>query len=133
MERADAIRIQPYYIAYFFKKAFKALGGSMARRDGENVKCYEILYLPNTIRQYNSALGFNYSRVCFDKKYVNVEGLKTAHLIALGSPLLDAVASAAIGRLGGALKQGAVLVDNGSSIRLLFIVQDSVLNGERIG
>jgi len=36
MERADARRLQPHYIASFFLEAFKLLGGSVSRasRDG---------------------------------------------------------------------------------------------------
>ncbi len=43
MERADARRLQPHFIASFFLEAFKLLGGKVHEREP---KRYEITHVP---------------------------------------------------------------------------------------
>jgi hypothetical protein len=42
MERAEAMRLQPHFIASFFREAFALLGGSMREREP---KRYEITHV----------------------------------------------------------------------------------------
>ena len=53
MERAEARRLQPHFIAAFFLEAFKLLGGSIREREP---KRYEITNVPSVIRTRDRAL-----------------------------------------------------------------------------
>lgn len=47
MEKAEARRLQPYFVRSFFMKAFEKLGGSIYPRESDR---FEITYVPTTIR-----------------------------------------------------------------------------------
>jgi superfamily II DNA/RNA helicase len=48
MEKAEARRLQPFFVRSFFMKAFTALGGTIHRREPER---YEITHVPLEIRE----------------------------------------------------------------------------------
>ena len=54
MERADARRLQPHFIASFFLEAFKLLGGKVHEREP---KRYEITHVPAVIRNRDRQIG----------------------------------------------------------------------------
>src|SRR5206468_5391701 len=54
MERAEARRLQPHFIAGFFAAAFKLLGGSL--REREPKRC-EISHVPARIRNRDRLIG----------------------------------------------------------------------------
>ena len=75
MEKAEARRLQPYFVRAFFMKAFEQLGGSMYPREFER---YEITHVPTTIRERDRLItGRNgreqepvfkkYERICFER------------------------------------------------------------------
>ena len=71
MERAQARKLQPHFIAAFFITAFKLLGGSIKERE---TKRYEISHVPLAIRSRDRITGSTgtpvlcrYERVCFEK------------------------------------------------------------------
>jgi hypothetical protein len=47
MERANARRLQPHFIATFFKEAFQHLGGRITEREPRR---YEITRVPASVR-----------------------------------------------------------------------------------
>jgi SNF2 family DNA or RNA helicase len=75
MERADARRLQPHFIASFFLEAFRLLGGSVKERE---TKRYEITHVPAPIRSRDRSIGrgdpllAKYERVTFEKKLISV-------------------------------------------------------------
>jgi len=114
MERADARRLQPHFIAQFFEEAFKLLGGSLREREA---KRYEITNVPATIRNRDRAIGRGlpvlnkYERVAFDKGLISVPGKPIAAFVCPGHPLLDSTLDLILERHRDLLRQGAILID----------------------
>ena len=115
MERAQARRLQPHFIASFFLEAFKRLGGSAMQREPSR---YEVSRVPANVRNRALQTGTRepvpsrYERIAFDKSLVAVDGKPDAAFVCPGHPLLDAVLDLTLEQYRGLLKCGAVLVDD---------------------
>lgn len=135
MERMEAHKLQPHFIESFFLEAFTSIGGKIRpREDGR----FEIIFVPQALRNrdlhtgYEDPLLSKYERICFDKKYTNLQGHATASLIVPGHTLLDATIDLIQERYGSVLKRGAIFVDENDyskKIRVLFYIEDSVQDG----
>ncbi|MGB9623959.1 MAG: helicase-related protein [Phycisphaerae bacterium] len=132
MERAEARRLQPHFIATYFIEAFKLLGGSIREREPRR---YEITHVPAVIRIRDRAIGRGepvlqrYERVTFHKELINVPGKPVAAFICPGHPLLDSTTDLIIERNRDLLKRGAVLVDendHGEQLRALVYLEHSI-------
>jgi hypothetical protein len=132
MERAEARRLQPHFIATYFMEAFKLLGGSIREREPRR---YEITHVPAVIRNRDRAIGRGepvlqrYERVTFHKDQINVAGKPVAAFVCPGHPLLDATTDLIIERNRDLLKRGAVLVDEndpGDQVRALVYLEHSI-------
>ena len=132
MERAEARRLQPHFIASFFLNAFELLGGTIREREP---KRYEIKHVPAVIRNRDRLIGMGkvvltrYERVCFEKELISVPGKPLATFVAPGHPLLDATTDIILERYRNLLRQGAVFLnesDPGEAIRALFYIDHSV-------
>ena len=132
MERADARKLQPHYIASFFVEAFRRLGGSIYEREPDR---YEITRVPAAIRTRDRAIGVGdpisprYERISFDKKLLSVPNKPPAAFVCPGHPLLDATIDLIRERHRDLLKQGAVLVDDGDAgtePRALFYLEHAI-------
>lgn len=114
MERADARRLQPHFIASFFIEAFRLLGGTIHERETSR---YEVKHVPAVIRNRDREIGrgqavlHRYERITFDKTLISVSGKPMAAFICPGHPLLDATLDLVIERHRDLLKRGAVLID----------------------
>jgi superfamily II DNA or RNA helicase len=114
MERAEARRLQPHFIADFFLEAFRRLGGSVRERESGR---YEITHVPAVIRTRDRQIGVGqpvlakYERITFEKALIAVPGKPLAAFICPGHPLLDATIDLVLERHRDLLKRGAVLVD----------------------
>lgn len=135
MERIEARRLQPHFIASYFMEAFKHYGGSMREREP---KRYEIMNVPAMIRSRDRQIGIGaailqrYERVCFEKTLINVPGKPTAAFICPGHPLLESVSDLILERHRDLLKQGAILVDEtdaGEAMHVLFYLEHAVADG----
>jgi hypothetical protein len=135
MERLEAQRLQPHFIASFFKAAFAHLGGKLRRREAGR---YEITHVPAIIRQRDRLIGLGepvllrYERICFEKKLITMPGKPMAAFICPGHPLLDATIDLILERYRDLMKQGAILVDDddpGEKLRVLFYLQHSIQDG----
>ena len=134
MERAEARRLQPHFIASFFQAAFKKLDGTLRKREEGR---YEIRHVPGGI--YNrSNLGVGkpilhqYDRITFEKDKVNIQGIPIAEFVCPGHPLLDATISAILERHRNLLKQGTVLIDpneQNDEVRVLFYLEHAIQDG----
>ena len=133
-ERAQARRLQPHFIASFFKAAFERLGGTLYPRES---KRYEITRVPAVVRERGRIIGLGvvlprYERVTFHKEEINFAGKSTAEFICPGHPLMDAVIDLSLERYRHLLRNGAYLVDPndpGEDIRALFYLEHSILAG----
>jgi superfamily II DNA or RNA helicase len=147
MEKAEARKLQPYFIRSFFTQAFQQLGGEMrAREQGR----YEITHVPAIIRERDRQLAGRdrrnldpvlrrYERVCFEKQYVRLldrAGAPMASLIHPAHPLMQAVTDLVLEQNRNKLKQGAVLVDPddmGLAPKVMFLIDHSVKEGADSG
>ena len=132
MERAEARRLQPHFIASFFLKAFELLGGSLREREP---KRYEIKHVPAVIRNRDRLIGTGevvltrYERICFEKDLISVQAKPLATFVSPGHPLLDTTTDIILERYRNLLRQGAVFVNEsepGEAIRALFYIDHSV-------
>lgn len=140
MEKAEARKLQPYFIRSFFKQAFESLGGEVKPRESGR---YEITFVPGIIRERDRQISGRdarntdpvlrkYERVCFEKQFVRVVeriGAPMASLIHPAHPLMHSVVDIVLEQHRNKLKQGAVLVDpNDTSVvpKLMFMLDHSV-------
>lgn len=144
MEKAEARRLQPYFVRAFFMKAFEALGGSIYAREGAR---FEITHVPSIIHERDRMIaGRNrrdiapvlkrYERVCFTKEAVQPAdrpGLTRAALLHPGHPLMLAMSDLLLEQHGNLLRQGAILVDptdDGEEPHLLFLLTHEMKSGD---
>ncbi len=132
MERAEARRLQPFYIESFFLEAFSRLGGSVRPREPRR---YEVTHVPAAARQRDRLIGIGepvlprYERITFEKSLVALQGQPLAAFICPGHPLLDAVIDLALERQRDLLKRGTALVDerdSGIVPRVLFYLEHTI-------
>jgi SNF2 family DNA or RNA helicase len=132
MERAQARRLQPHFIATFFLEAFRLLGGTVREREP---KRYEVTHVPAQIRYRDRQIGIGdpvlarYERITFEKDLISVQGKPLATFICPGHPLLDATIDIVLERYRDLLKCGAVLVDPsdpGEEPRALFYLEHAI-------
>lgn len=133
MEKAEARKLQPYFIRSFFTEAFASLGGELRTREPGRS---EIRHVPAALRERDRAIGGTrtpvlkqYERVCFEKQHVRLHGKPMADLIHPGHPLMQATTDLILSAHRGKLKQGAVLVDpndDSTTPKVLFMVDHSV-------
>jgi len=132
MERIEARRLQPHFIAAFFREAFARLGGTLREREPHR---YEITHVPAAIRSRDRQIGIGapvlarYERICFDKDLITVAGKPLAEFVCPGHPLLESVTDLILERHRELLRRGAVLVDDadpGEDARLLLTLEHAV-------
>ncbi|MCF2971505.1 DUF3883 domain-containing protein [Synechococcus sp. Nb3U1] len=132
MERAEARKLQPHFIASFFLEAFQRLGSTIRQREP---KRYEITHVPAVIRNCDRLIGVGeailkrYERICFDKELISVPGKPLAAFVCPGHPLLDAVLDLTLERHRDVLRRGAILVDDndpGEAVRVLVYLEHSI-------
>jgi hypothetical protein len=144
MEKAEARRLQPYFVRSFFMQAFDALGGSIYPREANR---FEITHVPAAIRERDRLItGRNrreiapvlkrYDRVCFTKEAVrplDKPNLAFASLLHPGHPLMLSVSDLLLEQHGNLLRQGAILVDptdEGDESHLLFMLTHEITSGD---
>lgn len=147
MEKAEARKLQPYFIRSFFNQAFQQLGGELRPREPGR---YEITHVPASIRERDRRITGRdrrnldpvlrkYERVCFEKQYVRLTdriGAPMASLMHPGHPLMQSVTDLVMEQHRNKLKQGAVLVDPsdmGITPKVMFIIDHSVKEGASPG
>ncbi len=135
MERAEARRLQPHYVAAFFREAFRLLGGNMKEREP---KRFEITHVPAPIRNRDRQIGIGepvltkYERVTFEKELISVPGKPLAAFVCPGHPLLDSTIDLVLERYRDLMRRGATLVDPadlGEELRVLFYLEHSIQDG----
>jgi superfamily II DNA or RNA helicase len=146
MEKAEARRLQPFFIQAFFKRAFESLSGSMHPRE---VGRFEITHVPSSIRERDRVItGRNrrdntpvlrrYERVCFTKAAIRPQdrpGAVSAVLMHPGHPLMLAVTDLLLEQNGNLLRQGTILVDpadEGDQPWLLFLLTHEIKSGDEV-
>ena len=136
MEKAEARKLQPYFIRAFFTEAFQNLGGEMRSRESGR---FEVRHVPAAIRERDRIIGETrtpvlrkYERICFEKQNVRQHGKPMADMIHPSHPLMQASTDIVLQAHRPKLKQGAVLVDpndDGTEPKVLFMVNHAVREG----
>ena len=134
MERAEARRLQPHYIASFFRRAFALLGGSCHEREPGR---WEVPHVPSQLRTAfrprgsRAVLSRKYERICFDKNRIRLQGRPPADFVCPGHPLLESVIDVILDRYSYLFAEGAILVDTkpGEGMRALFPVKLTLMDG----
>ena len=136
MERVEARRLQPHFIAEWFLEAFKRLGGRVSQREKGR---YEVQHVPSAVRARDRIVGRlapvlpRYERITFAKELVSVEGKPLATFVCPGHPLLEAVSDLTLEQHRELLRQGAILVDDndsGTELRALFYLEHAIRDGK---
>jgi superfamily II DNA or RNA helicase len=132
MERAEARRLQPHFVASFFLEAFKLLGGTCHQREE---KRFEVTRVPAVIRSRDRQIGRSlpvldrYERITFEKQLIAVSGQPLAAFVCPGQPLLDATLDIVLERYRELFKRGAILVnpsDPSDDVRVLYYLEHSI-------
>ncbi len=142
MEKAEARKLQPYFIRAFFSKAFEQLSGELRARESGR---WEITYVPANIRERDRQIsGRNrrnmnpvttkYERICFDKQFVRLKTRESAmaSFIHPGHPLMLAVTDLMLEAHRNKLKQGSVMLDpndDGIVPKALIIIDHAIKEG----
>jgi hypothetical protein len=146
MEKAEARRLQPFFVRSFFLRAFETIGGSLHSREAGR---FEVTHVPAAVRERDRLLtGRNrrenapvlkrYERVCFTKdamRPANRAGLAPAVLLHPGHPLMMSVTDMVLERNTNLLRQGAILVDpadDGDEASLLFLLTHEIKSGDGV-
>jgi hypothetical protein len=144
MEKAEARRLQPFFVRSFFLKALDALGGAAHPREAGR---FEITHVPAAIRERDRRItGRNrrehepvlkrYERICFDREAVqplDKSGISRAVLMHPGHPLMLSMSDIILEQHANLLRQGAILVDpvdEGTDPWLLFLLTHEVKSGD---
>ena len=133
MEKAEARKLQPYFIRAFFTEAFNMVGGEMRNRETGR---FEIRHVPASIRERDRVIGETrtpvlkkYERVCFEKQHLRIHGKPMADLLHPGHPLMHSTTDLVLEAHRTKLKQGAILVDpndDGIEPKVLFMIDHSL-------
>jgi superfamily II DNA or RNA helicase len=146
MEKAEARRLQPFFVRAFFLKAFDALGGTLHPREAGR---YEITYVPTTIRERDRRMtGRNrreqepalkrYERICFEREAIqplDKPGMSRAVLMHPGHPIMLALSDLVLEQNANLLRQGTIFVDpadEGEEPWLVFLLTHEVKSGDGV-
>jgi superfamily II DNA or RNA helicase len=144
LEKAEARKLQPFFLRAFFLKAFKDLDGAVYPREAGR---YEVTHVPVSLRERDRLITGRsrrslapvvkrYERVCFTRDAVRPigrPGLTSASLLHPGHPLMMALTDVVIERHGNLLRQGAILVDANDPATepaLLLLLTHAVKSGD---
>ncbi len=136
MEKAEARKLQPYFLRGYFLEALQRIGGEARRREGQR---YELPHVPAALREHDRQISETrtkvqnrYERICFDKGEVHADGRGLAELVHPAHPLMAALIDLTLVDCRATLKQGAILVDPGDpgdQPALLLLIEHSVREG----
>ncbi len=136
MDKAQARKLQPYFLRSFFMDAFAKFGGDARRREKDR---YEIRHVPAGLRERDRQISatrtpvlMRYERICFEKNEMHLHGFPDADLVHPAHPLMASLIDATLVDDRAALKQGTVLVDPadlGDQPSLLLMMEHSVREG----
>jgi SNF2 family DNA or RNA helicase len=136
MEKAEAKKLQPFFLRRFLVEALESQKGTLAEREPGR---YEVKHVPAAVRNHNKAQGNRkpvlerYERITFDRARVRTPlGKPAADLVHPAHPLMASLISLTLKEKGTALHGGTVLidpVDPGTTPRLMFLIDHGIREG----
>lgn len=117
LDKAEARKLQPYFVQSFFLNAFQSslIGGRIIKREPER---YEIRNVPSCLISHNkqilqtrTPLVPRYERICFEKEYIHMgQGIPRADFVHPGHPLMQTLTDKVICEYQSLIKTGTVFV-----------------------
>lgn len=133
MDKAEARKLQPYFVKSFFKTAFTELEGILGAREKER---WEIRHVPAAIRERGRIISTSrtpvakkYDRICFEKEFIRCDDKPMASLVHPAHPLMAVTTDIVLEKFRQQLQQGAVLVhpaDDTIMPRVVFMLEHEV-------
>ncbi|MDE3269950.1 MAG: helicase-related protein [Pseudomonadota bacterium] len=133
MDKAEARKLQPYFVKSFFRTAFEKIGGKLISREKER---WEIRHVPAEIRQRDRIAGEKrthvtkkYERICFEKEFVRCDDKPIADFVHHGHPLMAATTDIILEKFRPQLQTGAVLINSASDSitpHIIFMLEHAV-------
>ncbi len=135
MEKAEAKKLQPFYLRRFVTDALRRFGGDLHERERGR---YEIKHVPATVRTKHAVQGGRrpvlerYERVTFDRQLIRVLNRPGADLVHPAHPLMAALIDLVLDEDEKKLHAGTILVDPtdpGQAPRLMFMIDHGIREG----
>ena len=136
MEKAEAKKLQPFFLRRFLIEALDGQGGKLNEREPGR---YEVKHVPAAVRAHNKAHGNRkpvlerYERITFDRSKTRTPMDKpAADLVHPAHPLMGSLIDLVLKEKQSALHEGTVLVDPvdpGTTPRLLFLIDHGIREG----
>lgn len=136
MERAEARKLQPYYLQAFVVSALARTGGKLSPCGGVEKGRFEVRYVPSEVRMIYGQEGGRrllldkYERVTFERQLQRIPDRVNADLIHPSHPLMAGLLSYAEKKFAGALERGAVFLDPvapaDGPVRVLFLLEHAI-------
>ncbi len=136
MEKAEAKKLQPFFLRRFLVEALESQGGGLTERETGR---YEVKHVPAIVRNHNRAQGNRkpvlerYERITFDRARVRTPlGKPAADLVHPAHPLMSSLIGLTLKEKESALHGGTVLIDPidpGTTPRLMFLIDHGIREG----
>lgn len=135
MEKAEARKLQPFFVRAYFLEVFKQLGGECREMEPGRYR----VSLPNTLFNAQSTpvsdrpLLPRYERICFDKALKQIPGTPKAELVHPEHPLMQHCSAIWMQQHRQTLDMGALLInpeDDSTDLRLLLMLEHSVRSAQ---
>jgi len=136
MEKAEARKLQPFFLRRFLVDAIEQHGGKLTEREPGR---YEVKHVPAIVRAFNKVHGNRrpvlekYERITFDRKRTREPYDKpAADLVHPAHPLMGSLIELVLQEKQSALHAGTVLidpVDSGTTPRLMFLIDHGIREG----
>lgn len=136
MDKAQARKLQPFFLRSFFLEAFAHIGGDARQREGQR---YEIPHVPAMLRERDRQINdtrtpvlTRYARICFDKSEIHADGKPVADLVHPSHPLMAALIDVVLTEHQHSLREGSILLDpadEGTEPSLLLLLDHAVREG----
>ncbi len=135
MEKAEAKKLQPFYLRRFVMDSLTKFGGELKEREAGR---YEIKHVPAVVRKKHSVEGGRrpvlerYERVTFDRGSIRILNKPAADLVHPAHPLMSALIDIVLETDQTSLHSGTVLVDPtdpSTTPRLMFMLDHGIREG----
>ena len=135
MEKAEAKKLQPFFLRRFLVDAFLRYGGQLQEREAGR---YEIKHVPATVRKKHAVEGGRrpvlekYERITFDRHLMRVHHKPAADLVHPAHPLMSTLIDLVLEDDSTVLHDGTVLedpTDPTTRPRLMFMIDHGIREG----
>ncbi len=137
MERAEAQRLQPHFVAAFFLEAVRLFGGKPTEPEKGRFnlgKVPDVIFERARRLPGGASIANVYERSTFEKSLRSMQGKAHAAFFYPGHPVVDAAGQLVLELCGENLARGATLVDEsdpGTEPRVLALLEHTIRDGRK--